>query len=41
MQAKGHKFKLFIAGLEFYLMGAYDLLDKSVPVTIDGETGAR
>jgi hypothetical protein len=41
MQSKGHKFKLYIAGLEFYLMSCYDLLDKNVPVTVDEATGPR
>jgi len=35
MQEKGHKFKLYIAGLEFYMMQCFDLLDKNVPVKID------
>lgn len=35
MQEKGHKFKLYIAGLEFYMMQCFDLLDKNVPVKVD------
>jgi len=41
MQEKGHKFKLYIAGLEFYLMGCFDLLDKNVRVAIDKFSGMR
>lgn len=35
MEAKGHKYKLFICGLEFYMMGCFDLLEKNVPVGVD------
>lgn len=40
MKSTGSKFKLFIAGLEFYLMGCFDLLDKNVPVAV-AQTGPR
>lgn len=38
---EGRKFKLYISALEFYMMHAYDLLNKSAPVNIDGTLGAR
>lgn len=41
MQEKGNKYKLYVAGLEFYLMACYDLLDKNVPVAVDKGTGPR
>jgi len=35
MKDRNNKFKLYIHGLEFYLMGCFDLLDKNVKVTVD------
>ena len=41
MKSAGSKFKLYIGGLEFYLMGCFDLLNKNVPVAVDQRTGPR